>query len=197
MAEQRFAMTRRGLLATTAGASSVLALAACGQMQAPAAAPEAAEAPKSEDMPKMEEATVNVNWVVNIHENAGAFEDLVLGPFQELHPNITVNWQSMAYRVLMEKQVVELAAGSSPDILGPEPTRYPQYRDAGYITDLSPFVQRDAAALADVVESIGCRTRKASYGRSPTACWLLSKSTTRALLDKFGINEPPKSWESQ
>ena len=81
--------------------------------------PEAAEdAPKSDDMPKMEEATVSVNWVVNIAENAGAFEDLVLGPFKELHPNITVNWQSLGYRILMDKQVVELAAGSSPDIPG-------------------------------------------------------------------------------
>ena len=151
MTEQRTSITRRGLLATTAGAGTVAVFAACGVAQAPAAAPEADDAPKSEDMPAMEEATVSVNWVVNIHENAGAFEDLVLGPFKELHPNITVNWQSMAYRALMEKQVVELAAGSSPDILGPEPTRYPQYRDAGYIADLTPFVKRDAAAIADVV----------------------------------------------
>jgi ABC-type glycerol-3-phosphate transport system substrate-binding protein len=194
MAEQRFAMTRRGLLATTAGASSVLALAACGQMQAPAAAPEAAEAPKSEDMPKMEEATVNVNWVVNIHENAGAFEDLVLGPFQELHPNITVNWQSLAYRVLMEKQVVELAAGSSPDILGPEPTRYPQYRDAGYITDLSPFVQRDAAALADVVGIDWLQDPEGKLWTFPYGVLATIQIYNTALLDKFGINEPPKSW---
>ena len=194
MAEQRFAMTRRGLLATTAGASSVLALAACGQMQAPAAAPEAAEAPKSEDMPKMEEATVSVNWVVNIHENAGAFEDLVLGPFKELHPNITVNWQSMAYRVLMEKQVVELAAGSSPDILGPEPTRYPQYRDAGYIADLSPFVQRDAAALADVVGIDWLQDPEGKLWTFPYGVLATIQIYNTALLDKFGINEPPKSW---
>ena len=122
------------------------------------------------------------------------FEDLVLGPFKELHPNITVNWQSMAYRALMEKQVVELAAGSSPDILGPEPTRYPQYRDAGYIADLTPFVQRDAAALADVVGIDWLQDPEGKSWTFPYGVLATIQIYNTALLDKFGINEPPKSW---
>ena len=195
MTEQRTLMTRRGLLATTAGMGTMVALAACGQVQAPAAMPEAAEdAPKSDDMPKMEEATVSVNWVVNIAENAGAFEDLVLGPFKELHPNITVNWQSLGYRILMDKQVVELAAGSSPDILGPEPTRYPQYRDAGYVTDLSPFVRRDAAALTDVVGIDWLQDPEGKLWTFPYGVLATIQIYNTAILDKFGINSPPATW---
>ena len=194
MTGQRTLMTRRGLLATTAGMGTMVALAACGQVAAPAAAPESAEAPKSDDMPKMEEATVSVNWVVNIAENAGAFEDLVLGPFKELHPNITVNWQSLGYRNLMDKQVVELAAGSSPDILGPEPTRYPQYRDAGYVTDLSPFVRRDAAALTDVVGIDWLQDPEGKLWTFPYGVLATIQIYNTAILDKFGINNPPATW---
>ncbi len=195
MTEQRTLMTRRGLLAATGGMGSLAVLAACGQVQAPAAMPEASDdAPQSDDMPQMEEATVSVNWVVNIAENAGAFEDLVLGPFKELHPNITVNWQSLGYRNLMEKQVVELAAGSSPDILGPEPTRYPQYRDAGYVTDLTPFVQRDAAVLDDVVGIDWLQDPEGKLWTFPYGVLATIQIYNTAILDKFGINEPPKTW---
>jgi len=103
-------LSRRRFLAGAAGLSGATLLAACGVAQAPTDAPVADDAPQSEDTPKKEPATVNIRWIVNVAENAQAFEDGVINRFREMHPDIDLTYEGSPYRAHYDKMLAELAA---------------------------------------------------------------------------------------
>ena len=103
-------LSRRRFLAGAAGLIGASLLAACGVAQAPAVEPEADEAPKAEEAPTTEPATINVRWIVNVAENAQAFEDGVINRFREMHPDIDLKYEASPYGAHYEKMLAELAA---------------------------------------------------------------------------------------
>lgn len=189
-------LSRRRFLAGATGLSAAALLAACGVAQAPTDAPEADDAPKSEDMPKAEPATVNVRWIVNVAENAQAFEDGVINRFREMHPDINLNYEGSPYRAHYDKMLAELAANEAIDILTPDPTRWIEWTDKGFVREVTDLYKRDQSQLGDTVALDWIIDPQGRFWSMPYTALGTIHIYNTSIFDKYGISEPPRQWNA-
>ncbi len=194
MSSTDIGLSRRRFLGVSAGLSAAALAAACGQVQAPAAEPEAGEAPQAEDTPKMEPATVNVRWIVNVAENAQAFEDGVINRFREMHPDIDLKYEGSPYRAHYDKMLAELAANEAIDILTPDPTRWIEWTDKGFVREVTDLYKRDQSQLGDTVALDWIIDPQGRFWSMPYTALGTIHIYNTSIFDKYGISEPPRTW---
>src|SRR5258706_9276287 len=126
-----------------------LLLAACGPAAAPS--PSASAAATSGASPTLTTAPVTITYwatptfsAVTGYEattkNAGDWEKLLAANYMKLHPNVTIDVQSIPFTDAQTKMVAAVNAGLPPDIYQDSDTRQTQWAKPGLIEDVSALV---------------------------------------------------------
>ncbi|HVB75239.1 MAG TPA: ABC transporter substrate-binding protein [Ktedonobacteraceae bacterium] len=101
-----------------------------------------------------EQGTVTLN--VAGATSSPAEEALVvqnLNKFQQLHPNIKINWQDIGTGYT-DKMRANIASGNVPDVFYLQPDMATEYIPAGKLLNLSPYMARDNVQSADYYSSL-------------------------------------------
>ena len=76
-----------------------------------------------------------------------------LNKFQQLHPNIKINWQDIASNYT-DKMRANVAAGTVPDVFYFQPNMATEYIPAGKTLNLSPYMARDHVSTSEYYSSL-------------------------------------------
>jgi ABC-type glycerol-3-phosphate transport system substrate-binding protein len=128
-----------------------LLLAACGPAAAPAPSASGSAAATSAASPTLTTAPVTITYwatptfsAVTGYEtqtkNAGDWEKLLAANYTKLHPNVTIDVQSIPFTDAQTKMVAAVNAGLPPDIYQDSDTRQTQWAKPGLIEDVSALV---------------------------------------------------------
>jgi ABC-type glycerol-3-phosphate transport system substrate-binding protein len=90
-----------------------------------------------------ESATKEVNiWSFNLSPEALAeVQDNVIASYQEMHPEVTINWQNIPYAGYREKLLTSAAGSALPDVFIDGFNMVGVYENAGIIEDLSNDIE--------------------------------------------------------
>lgn len=156
---------KKKLLAVLLACTMVASLAACGNKAPAESAPAAAEkteesAPAKEAAPGEAEAAdatteepVTITWWAfptytqeNADDGAGTYERKIIEAFQEKHPNITVNLETIDFTSGPEKIIAAIEGGTICDVLFDAPGRIITYGKSGKLVPLNDMFTDEMVA---------------------------------------------------
>ncbi len=118
-----------------------------------------------------------------------------LDKFQQLHPNIKINWQDIGTNYV-DKMRANVAAGTVPDVFYLQPDMATEYIPAGKLLDLSPYLQRDKVSPTDYYASLlhpfSCKSGQI-FGL-PKDWNSLAVFYNKKMFQAAGVAEPTASW---
>ncbi len=128
-------------------------------------------------------------------DDFAGFRKSVIPEFNKLYPNIKVNFMSVGYDALHQKEVTALEGGGDTyDVIDVDCIWTPEYVTKKYIANIdkkvTPEMKKDIApADLDIIKY------KGHYYGIPMFNDVFFFYYNAELLSKAGIKEPPKSWE--
>ncbi|PMR59840.1 sugar ABC transporter substrate-binding protein [Verrucosispora sp. ts21] len=177
--------TARGI-AVLASASLALTVAACG-----------GEDKAAEEQPKADPASLTAEltwWDTSDPQNEGpAFKELI-AKFNQTHPNVKINYQSVPFGEAQNKfKTAAQAKSGAPDILRAEVAWVPEFASLGYLYALD-----GSELLSDATDFLATPLASNKYdGKTygiPQVTDSLALMYNKELLTKAGISAPPKTW---
>jgi len=190
-------MTRTSrAIALAAGVA--IALTACGgddgEESPGGASPEPAEEPTAD--PESLEATL-IWWDTSDPQNEGpAFQELI-SQFNEVYPNVTIDYQSVPFGDAQNNFKTAAEAGSgAPDILRAEVAWVPEFASLGYL-----FALDGTALLEDADDYFETPLSSNVFGGQtygvPQVTDALSLLYNKALFEEAGLDpdNPPQTWD--
>jgi len=135
-------LTRRQMLRSLTVLGLGTALAACVGTPVPAAPEEKAGAPEATEAPaKTEEPIHMVHSEWGDPDSAwGKYYAHYIEKFEELHPNVTIEYQSVPWADYHTKLLTQIAGGTAPDTFAHSNVYYPKFISKGGALDLQPFI---------------------------------------------------------
>ncbi|HEX6075187.1 MAG TPA: extracellular solute-binding protein [Micromonosporaceae bacterium] len=133
-------------------------------------------------------------WDTSDPKNEGpAFQELIT-KFNAKYPNVKINYQSVPFGEAQNKfKTAAEAKSGAPDILRAEVAWVPEFASLGYLYALDDTaLAKDHADFLETPMSSTMYEDK-TYG-VPQVTDSLALLYNKALLDKAGISEPPKTW---
>jgi multiple sugar transport system substrate-binding protein len=122
----------------------------------------------------------------------------VLEEFHATHPNIRVFYTPDPEN-LQEKMVVDMQAGTAPDVFQGCCTHFPAWAQLGYTVDLRPYVQADLDQ--DTIDEWDPAQYKALFARDgqqfglPKYHGALALYFNKDLFDQYGVEYPDDTWD--
>jgi len=190
-------MTRTSrAIALTAGLA--IALAACGGDDGEEAPAEASPEPTEEPTVDPESLEANLTWWdTSDPQNEGpAFQELI-SQFNEVYPNVTIDYQSVPFGDAQNNFKTAAEAGSgAPDILRAEVAWVPEFASLGYLFALDgTALLEDADDYFETPLSSNVFNGQ-TYG-VPQVTDALSLLYNKALFEEAGLDpeNPPQTWD--
>ena len=186
-------ISRRKLLRLLGTGVGAAVLAGCAPKVVETAAPTSAPqvAPKATEVPKPVSLSYQNHWTKETDAHFKGMEWLYK-EFQAQNPGITIeNILNPDSQESYKKITADCAAGDCPDIIhGPGPEMW----DAGYLLDLKPYIEKDAAwkdlLIADTLFTTGEHVWGVCGEFSPMpTIWNMR------ILDKAGVSAIPTTWD--
>jgi multiple sugar transport system substrate-binding protein len=193
-----FAPTRRTLL-LGGGATALAPLAvACGATAEPPAGAQATG--RGTLAPDVKDELIWLIWSSNTGARGEAYGAMVR-QFNERFPNVTLTQVPPPpgpFGATFEKLVTTIAGGNRLDLVGVVPEFVPVYMDkAQALTDLNPWLRRDATAKADqhVKGAIDGLTWKGRLAALPVGLSTSIAVYNQDLLARKGVAPPKPDWD--
>lgn len=117
------------------------------------------------------------------------FEKEIVEEFEKLHPNVTIDYQQMAYDNYITTLQTQLASGDAPDIFQLETAYIPTYVENDYVEDLSDLDSVKNIAQEDLANLM---LDDKLYALSTTASSMYV-TYNRAVFEQAGITEVPET----
>jgi multiple sugar transport system substrate-binding protein len=140
-----------------------------------------------------EPVTITFASWVNESEAMVAFRD----QFQELHPNITVEFQGIPAEEMTDRLTTQIAGGNPPDTAFIDQSAVVDFASRNALVDLSPYVEKSTAVRRDdYVDAFlnaslwDDKMYGLPYDGETTGLFYRTD-----LFEAAGITEPPKTWE--
>jgi multiple sugar transport system substrate-binding protein len=190
MGEQK-GISRRKFLTMSAGLAGLTALAAC---TAPSGVPAAPAGQSGGAAPAQESVELRLTFW-------GDLEDMPtwnwgLGQFHETHPGTKIRWENTPWGEYWTKLQTEVAAGTTPDVVGMVSMYSQQYIRQGTLLPLNDFIEREPDVDVDDFWPVIMpayrwegETFAFPYDLS-TMCLMYNKD----LFDDAGVPYPTESW---
>lgn len=142
---------------------------------------------------KNESQPVTIN-VLSSDDFAG-FRKSVIPEFEAKYPNIKVNFMSVGYDSLHQKEVTALESGGDTyDVIDVDCIWTPEYVTKGYIIPVNDRITQEMKD--DIVPAaLDILKYKDNYYGLPMFNDVLFFYYNEDLLKQAGINEPPKTWD--
>ena len=135
-----------------------------------------------------EEITIEVRWA-NIPESTQkVWRENVFAPFEEEHPNVTVDFQSLPNQDQTLR--VQLSAGSGPDMFRIDTTDVSEFAKTGFIADLQSY--REEYKLDEKMYDWALRACEydGNLYALPAAVETSDLTYNKTLLDQLGMPVP-------
>ena len=182
--------SRRALLASGLGLSGV-ALAGClgiggGGSEGGSDGGAAADGPL--------EGTLKF-WTINLRKNFQAYFEQIIADFEELHPDVAIEWVDVPGQEMQTKYLAALTTGDVPDAVNVDSKNFGQL--ATTFTDLTQYFSEEDMATYQPGLIDGQTVQDTLYGvpwyNTGTLVGVWRKST----MDQVGFDpaSPPASWE--
>ncbi|MFI6513538.1 extracellular solute-binding protein [Streptosporangium sp. NPDC050855] len=183
---------RHGITAIAVTAGLALTVAACGGSAEPSA-PSASQASQAAADPASVSGTVTWWDTSDAKTEAPTFQALI-ADFQAKHPKIKVNYVNVPFSDAQQKFKTAAQGGNgAPDVLRSDVGWTPGFAEQGYLLALD-----GTPALEDKDDflpgPLGTVTYKDKIYGAPQVTDTLGLLYNKALFDKAGIAEAPKTW---
>jgi len=189
-----------GLSAAALAASGRSVLAHNHQAASPGASPSAIGeeldlANLSPDIPEPTES-VTVSFASWVGSNDGTLPTL-RDQFQELHPNITIEFQDVPAEEATDRLTTRIAGGNPPDVQFLDQSAVIDFASRNALLDLGPYIEKSAAIdLDDYVQAF----LDASVYEETVYGLPIDGETTGLfyrtdMFEAAGITAPPTTWE--
>jgi multiple sugar transport system substrate-binding protein len=117
--------------------------------------------------------------------------------FQEVHPNITVEFQGVPAEEMDARLTTQIAGGNPPDTVFVDMSSVVDYASRNALVDLEPYIAKSAAVKRD--DYIGAFLDSVLWDDKMYGLPYDGETTglfyRKDLFEAAGIAEPPKTWE--
>ncbi len=117
--------------------------------------------------------------------------------FQELHPNITIDFQGVPAEEMTDRLTTQIAGGNPPDTAFVDQSAVVDFASRNALLDLSPYVEKSAAVKRD--DYVGAFLDAVLWDDTMYGLPYDGETTglfyRKDLFEAAGIAEPPKTWD--
>ncbi|MCC2628394.1 MAG: extracellular solute-binding protein family 1 [Thermomicrobiales bacterium] len=200
LSRRRFA--RRALALGVSATAVASALRAGGTLAWQMATPEGWE-PIGEELdlanlsPEIPEPTEPVTITFASWVNETPMMNMLRDSFQEVHPNITVEFQGVPAEEMDARLTTQVAGGNPPDSVFVDMSSVVDYASRNALLDLEPYIAKSVAVKRD--DYIGAFLDSVLWDDKMYGLPYDGETTglfyRKDLFEAAGIAEPPKTWE--
>ena len=117
--------------------------------------------------------------------------------FQELHPNITVDFQGVPAEEMTDRLTTQVAGGNPPDTVFLDQSAVVDFASRNALLDLTPYIETSVAVVRD--DYVGAFLEAVLWQDTMYGLPYDGESTglfyRKDLFEAAGIAAPPKTWE--
>jgi len=182
--------TRRAVLASSLGVSGA-ALAGCiGAGDGSTRADSDGAASGDGNL----EGTVKF-WTINLRKNFQDYFEQLISDFEELHPDVTIEWVDVPGQEMQTKYLAALTTGDVPDAVNVDSKNLGQL--ATTFADLEEFFSEEDLAVYQTGLLDGQRVQETLYGIPWYNSGALVGVWRKTTMDELGFDpsSPPATWE--
>ncbi|WP_219836191.1 sugar ABC transporter substrate-binding protein [Paenibacillus sp. R14(2021)] len=141
---------------------------------------------------------VEITWLVRTDPNMVDWEKDMISGFQKEHSNITVKLEQIPQAEIDQRLTTMISSGKVPDVWSANwaNSGFATYNKMGALLDLTPYVEKDASALAGINKNILdiYRIDGKIYGVPMLAIGSFL-FYNKEIFDKAGVAYPPTNWD--
>jgi len=146
------------------------------------------------------EKKIELTWLVKTSPTELPWEKEMIKGFEELHPNVKIQLQTIPYEEMDQRLATMIAGGKAPDIWSTNwaDSGFATYQTMGALLDLTPYYERDAEHFATINPKLmnNYKVDDKLYGIP-----MLSLGSflfyNKDLFDQAGLPYPPTNWDDQ
>lgn len=147
--------------------------------------------------PEIPEPTEPVTVTFASWVNETPMMALLRDNFQELHPNITIEFQGVPAEEMDSRLTTQVAGGNPPDSVYLDMSSVVDYASRNALVDLGPYIEKSTAVKRDdyigaFLESVLWEDRMYGLPYDGESTGLFYRTD---LFEAAGIAEPPKTWD--
>jgi ABC-type glycerol-3-phosphate transport system substrate-binding protein len=200
VSRRRFAQRALALGVSATAVASALRVAGVSAWQG--ATPEAF-VPIGEELdlanlsPEIPEPTEPVTITFASWVNESPMMTMLRDQFQQLHPNITVDFQGVPAEEMTDRLTTQIAGGNPPDTAFVDQSAVVDFASRNALLDLGPYVEKSLAVKRD--DYVGAFLEAVLWDDKLYGLPYDGETTglfyRKDLFEAAGIAEPPKTWE--
>lgn len=141
-------------------------------------------------------ATVNLTFAGRMGPTELATYEKLLKDYESKNPGVKIRIENYDASQYDNKILVEMAAGTPPDVMYIHYSRFPQYAKSGALFDLTPFIERDKFDLDQFFPATRMQLKykgKEGFG-IPRETSSIVLFYNQEMFDEFGLAYPNKDW---
>ncbi|MBE3576602.1 MAG: sugar ABC transporter substrate-binding protein [Limnochordales bacterium] len=141
-------------------------------------------------------ATVNLTFAGRMGPTELATYEKLLREYEAKNPGVKIRIENYSASEYDNKILVEMAAGTPPDVMYIHYSRFPQYAKSGALFDLTPFIERDKFDLDQFFPATRMQLKyKGKEGLGiPRETSSIVLFYNQDMFDEFGLAYPNKDW---
>lgn len=156
--------------------------------------------PAAGNATELSKEKVTITWLVRTDPNMIDWEKDMISGFQKDHSNITVKLEQIPQAEIDQRLTTMISSGKVPDVWSANwaNSGFATYNKMGALLDLTPYIEKDAAALSGINQSIMdiYKIDGKTYGIPMLAIGSFL-FYNKDLFDKAGVAYPPTDWNDQ